>query len=60
MVMYSCTKIQSIWRTSDFETKFAQKKKKIAQKNMADKDFQKITIKIIISIEQCTPVSNFN
>ena len=28
MVMYSCTKIQSIWRTSDFETKFAPKKKK--------------------------------
>ena len=51
--MYSCTKIQSIWRTSDFETKFAQK-------NMADKDFQKITIKIIISVEQCIPVSNFN
>ena len=27
---------------------------------MADKDFQKITIKIIISVEQCIPVSNFN
>ena len=25
IVMYSSRKIQSIWRTSDFETKFAQK-----------------------------------
>ena len=32
--MYPCTKFQSIWRTLDFETKFAQK-------NMTGKHFEK-------------------
>ena len=41
--MYPCKKFQSIWRTSDFETKFAQK-------NMTDKIFEKINITIAISI----------
>ena len=46
--MYSCANFQSIWRTPDFETKFAQK-------NMTDKNFQKINIKILISIPTPTP-----
>ena len=41
--MYPCTKCQSIRKTSDFATKFAQK-------NMNDKNFEKINVKIIISI----------
>ena len=41
--MYPCTKLQPSWRTSDFETKFAQK-------NMTDKNVEKINIKIVISI----------
>ena len=32
--MYPRTKFQSIWRTSDFETKFGQK-------NMNEKNFEK-------------------
>ena len=40
--MYACTKFQSIWRTSDFGTKFAKK--------MNDKNFEKINIKTEISI----------
>ena len=36
--MNPCTKFQSIWRTSDFETKFAQK-------SMTDKNFEIISIK---------------
>ena len=36
--MYTCTKFQSIWRTSDFGTKFVLK-------NMNDKNFEKINIK---------------
>ena len=43
--MYPSTKFQSLWRTSDFETKFAQK-------NMTDKNFGQINIKIVISIQQ--------
>ena len=43
VAIYSCTKFQLIWRTSDFGTKFAQK-------NMNDKNFEKINIKIEISI----------
>ena len=50
--MYPCTKFQSIWKTSDFE-------KKIDQKNTTDKNFEKINIKIVISIHQCTHVPNF-
>ena len=37
------TKFQLIWRTLDFGTKFALK-------NMNDKNFEKINIKIIISM----------
>ena len=40
--MYPCTKLQSIWRTSDFQTK-------LDQKNMTDKNFEKINIKIVTS-----------
>ena len=46
-------KFQSIWRTSDFDTKFAQK-------NMTDKNFEKINIKIVIIIQQCTPLQSFS
>ena len=51
--MYPSTKFQSIWRTSDFETIFAQK-------YLSDKNFEKINIKIVISIQQCTPLRNFS
>ena len=51
--MYPSTKFQSVWRTSNFETKFAQK-------NMAATNFEKINIKIVISIQQCTPLRNFS
>ena len=50
--MYPSMKLQSIWRTSDFETKFAPI-------NMTDKNFEKINI-IVISIQQCTPLPNFS
>ena len=43
---------ETIWRTSDFEAKFAQK-------NMTDKNFEKIDFKIVISTEQCIPLPNF-
>ena len=39
--MYLCTKFHVIWRTSDFGTK-------LAQKNITDKSFEKINIKIVI------------
>ena len=51
--MYPSTKFQSIWRTSDFETIFAQK-------YLSDKNFEKINIKIVIRIQQCTPLRNFS
>ena len=38
--MYPSTKFTSFCRTSDYETKFAKKK------NMTDKKFEKINIKI--------------
>ena len=41
--MHPYTKLQSIWKTSNIETKFFQK-------NMADKNFEKINIKIVISL----------
>ena len=41
--MYPCTKFQLIQRTPDFGTRFAQK-------NMNEKNFEKLNIKIIISI----------
>ena len=49
--MYSSTKFQLIWKTSNFEHKFVQK-------NLTDKKIDKINIKIIISILQCIPVHN--
>ena len=48
-----CIKFQSIWRTLDFGTKFVQK-------NMTGKNFERINIKIVISIQQFTPVRNFS
>ena len=41
--MCPCTKFQIIWRTSDFGTK-------LAQKSMNDENFDKINVKIVISI----------
>ena len=41
--MHACTNFESIWRTSVFVTKFAQKD---INKNL----FEKINMKIIISI----------
>ena len=41
--MYACPKFQLIWGTSGFGTKFVQK-------NMNDKNFEKISIKIVINI----------
>ena len=41
--MNACPKFQLIWRTSDFGTKFVQR-------NMTDKNFEKMNIKIEISI----------
>ena len=43
VAMYPCTKFQSIWKTSNFGTKFIQK-------NMSDKYFEKISIKFEIKI----------
>ena len=43
--MHPSTKLQSIWKTSNFETKL--------KKNMTDKNFEKINIKIIIVTQQC-------
>ena len=37
--MYACNKFQLIWTTSDFWTKFAEK-------DIDDKNFEKINIKI--------------
>ena len=41
--MYPCTKLQLIWRTSDFGTKFPPK-------NMNDKNFEKVKVKFKIKI----------
>ena len=51
--MYSCTKFQVIWRTSDFGTKFAQQ-------NMNKKFFEKINVKIALSIYLCIPIRNLS
>ena len=51
--MYRCTKFQLIWRTSDFGTKFAPK-------NMNEWNFEKINVKIVITIYQCTTLQIFN
>ena len=41
--MYRCTKFLLIWRTSDFEIKFAHE-------NMNEKNFEKINVKIVTSM----------
>ena len=51
--MYPCTKFQFIWRTSDFQTK-------VAEKNMNDKNFEKRNIKFEIRTYQCMSVSNLS
>ena len=51
--MYHCIKFQLIWRTSDFDTKFAPK-------NVNNKNFGKINIKFEMRIWQCTPLLNFS
>ena len=51
--MYPFTKFQLIWKTSDLETKFAPK-------NVTDKNFEKINIKIVISVQQSSPLRNFS
>ena len=40
--MHPCTKFDSIWRTSDFGNK-------LTQKNINDKNFEKINSKIVIT-----------
>ena len=49
MAMY----LQLIWKTSDFENKFTPK-------NMNDKNFEKINIKLKIRIKQCAPAPTFS
>ena len=51
--MYTNARSQSIGTTSGFGTKFSPK-------NMTDKNFEKINIKIVINIMQCILVPNFN
>ena len=41
--MYPCTKFLLIWRTSYFKAKFTQK-------NMNEKNFEKINVKIVLSL----------
>ena len=47
--MYTNARFQSTETTSDF-----------VQNYMNDKTFEKIIIKIVINIEQCTPLRNFS
>ena len=51
--MYTNTRFQAIGTTSDFGTKFGQN-------YVNDKIFEKLNIKIVISIQQCTSLSNFS
>ena len=51
--MYPCTKLQLVWGTSDFGTKYTQK-------NVSDKNFGKVNTKFEMRIWQCTPVPNFS
>ena len=53
LTTYPCIKFQSIWRTLDFGTIFVQK-------NMTDKNFEKINIETVISIQQFTTARNFS
>ena len=52
--MYPCTKFHLIWRTSDFVGP------NFLKENMNDKNFEKINIKIEISISLSTSVPNFS
>ena len=51
--MYRNAGFQSIETTSDSGTKFAKN-------YMNDKTFEKVNIKIVIGILQCTPVQNLS
>ena len=51
--MCPCTKFQLIWKTSDYGTKFAKK-------NVSDKNFGKINIKLEMKIKECILVPNFS
>ena len=53
LIMYTNARSQSVGTTSGFGTKFPPK-------NMTDKNFEKINIKIVINIMQCILVPNFN
>ena len=50
--MCPCIEFQSIWRTLDFT--------QICPKNMNNKNFEKLNMKIEISILQSTSVPNFS
>ena len=47
------SQISVIWRTLDFGTKFIQK-------TVTDKNFEKVSIKIVISMQPFNPVQNFS
>ena len=51
--MYTNARFQSIGKTSDFGTKFTQN-------YIKDKNFEKINMKIVISISLYTPAPNFS
>ena len=51
IAMDHSTNFQSIWKNPDYGSKFAQK-------NISDKDFGEVNIKVVINIQQCTPVPN--
>ena len=51
--MYTNTRFRSTETTSDFGTKFVHN-------YMNGKTFEKINIKIVISIHQCTPLRSFS
>ena len=51
--MYTCTNFKLIWRTSDFGTDFAQK-------DITEKNFEKLNFKIVKNIEQSPSVPNFS
>ena len=50
--MHPSTKLQSIWKTSNFETKL--------KKNMTDENFGKMNMKIVKITPQCTLVPNIS
>ena len=56
--MHACTKLQLIWKSSVLGSKFAPRSP--PQKKINHKDFEKTNVKIVVSIEQCTPVPNFS